>query len=240
MPEADLGDEFLEPEPPIARCARATEILVDHRHRRGRPPQFDRSLSKRVLPRARLMVAFQLRRGRLPHIHDRSPVTVLLGDLLELTHRAPPPPAAASSRASLTATCSWRSGGSVSHTAAGTTVSSLHRATRAVPTSSPPFSPEARRRAPDDAPAPPAPTARPTTATPPGGRPPDRRTQPEPPRQIRPPRRDRPPSCHPAAGTSAPSRPSSVATRAPRARHPAIRPARRPDAPAPAEHRQHE
>ena len=30
MPKADLGDQLLEPEPPIARCARAAEILVDH------------------------------------------------------------------------------------------------------------------------------------------------------------------------------------------------------------------
>jgi hypothetical protein len=44
MAQADLGDELLEPEPPIAAGARAAGVLIDDRDRPRRPAEFDRAL----------------------------------------------------------------------------------------------------------------------------------------------------------------------------------------------------
>ena len=101
---------------------------------RGRPAQLDRALAQRILPRRGLVVALHLPERRLAHIHDRAPAPMRLGDLRRGHSSRSPSTSRASSRASRSVTASWRSGGSVSHTAAGTTASSL-TAARAAPTS---------------------------------------------------------------------------------------------------------
>lgn len=91
MSQPDLRDQLLEPQPPVGRRARAAEVLIEDRHRRRRPAQLDRTLSEPVLARAGLVVALKLRGRRLAHIHHRAPATMRLGDLAQVTHRAPPP-----------------------------------------------------------------------------------------------------------------------------------------------------
>jgi hypothetical protein len=53
MPQADLGHELLEAEPPVTRSPRPAEVLVDHDDRLRRPAQLDGALAQRILPRRR-------------------------------------------------------------------------------------------------------------------------------------------------------------------------------------------
>ena len=175
----------------------------------GRPAQLDRSLAQRVLARARLRVALDLRQRRLAHIHDRAPATVRLGDL----------PSGHSSRSASTSRASSRASRTVTSQLALRRQRLPHRRrhhrllahrqrelSRHRP---PPFSPEApprrgrrarsrasrsrnNRHAAGDATRP----ARGSGSTPP--------------RQIRPARRDRPRRCHPPAGRRSAVSPSSV------------------------------
>jgi hypothetical protein len=94
LSEPDLRNELLEAEPAIAAHARATGVLIDHRHRFARPAKLDRALAQRILTRLGLPVALHLPGRRLAHIHDRAPTPVRFGDLAPIAHRAPPRSAA--------------------------------------------------------------------------------------------------------------------------------------------------
>ena len=145
LAEADLRHELLEPEPAVRRGARPAEVLVDDRDRRGRPPQLDRALAQRVLTRPRLMVALQLRRRRLAHVHDRAPTPMRVGDLRTVTHRARPPSAAPADTPTGASTPP-AAPAAASPTPPPPPAPPRPVPTPAGPTSSPPFSPEARPR----------------------------------------------------------------------------------------------
>jgi hypothetical protein len=87
VPQADIRDQLLEPQPPVGRGARPAGVLIDDHDRRGRPPQLDRPLTQRVLPRGRLDVALKLAGRGLAHIHHRAALAMTLADLLSATHR---------------------------------------------------------------------------------------------------------------------------------------------------------
>jgi len=89
LAEPDLGDQLLEAEAALARCARAASVLVDDGDRLGRPVERERPLAQGVLARLRFQVALELRGRRLAHVDDRPPPPMLLADL-GLAHRAPP------------------------------------------------------------------------------------------------------------------------------------------------------
>ena len=105
MPEPDLGDQLLEPEPPVARGARAAR--GPRRRPRptpaGQPSSTARSRSAYCRAR-RLDVALDLRQRRLAHIHDRAPPPMRLGDLAAAHSSRSASTNRASSRASRTVT----------------------------------------------------------------------------------------------------------------------------------------
>ena len=238
MPEPDLGDQLLEPDPPVACVApdRPVSSSTTVTDPAGQPSSTARSRSA-YCRAADSVLRSTCPQRRLAHIHDRAPPPVLLGDLAALTHRARPPPTARAAARAAPSPRTLALGGSVSHTAAGATVASLDPQRQLPGHRRPPFSPEARARRGRRRPQP----RQPLRQQPPPRR---RRHHPERPGSAR---RTRGRSVHRAGivpalpSTSRQIRTTSrrppSATRAPPARHPAARPAR--DQPHPLRQRIH-
>jgi hypothetical protein len=116
MPHRELGDQPGKPGPRRRVGRRPPQILVDHQHPRGRPPQRRRPFHQPVLQPRRLAVVEHLLAGGLTDIHHRKTITMPTLDLLLVTftqrhhaHRRsrrvptpeqPPPAPAACSRSS--------------------------------------------------------------------------------------------------------------------------------------------
>jgi hypothetical protein len=71
LPQADIGDQLLEPGPTGGLRPRAAQIGVDHHDLMGRPTQHHRPLTQLVLAGKGFGVMNHLRRRRLAHIHIR-------------------------------------------------------------------------------------------------------------------------------------------------------------------------
>src|SRR5262249_10341932 len=141
----DLRDELAKARPARARGARAAGVLVDDGDGLPQPAELDRPLHQRVLARLRLDVALHLDERRLAHVDNRPPTPVLLRDLRPLTHPAPPPKAAP---AGARAPASPPAGAppAASPTPPPARLPPRAARGRAVPTSSPPFTPQAEPR----------------------------------------------------------------------------------------------
>ena len=124
MPEPDLGRELAKPDPGVRPPARHAGVLINHQHRPRGPTKLDRALRQRILPRRRFEMALDLPGRGLPHVDHSATLAMAVGDLREPHSSRASSTIAASRRASITVTVVRTSGGSVSHTAAGTTRSS--------------------------------------------------------------------------------------------------------------------
>jgi hypothetical protein len=83
-PEADLGDQPLEPIARVDTLARPALVLIDHDHLRDAPAERHRALDQLVLALPALSVALDLRHRRLAHVDVRPALQVLT---LDLAHR---------------------------------------------------------------------------------------------------------------------------------------------------------
>ncbi len=78
----DFRQHALEAAAPLGRTAAVPLVFVDHLHRRGGPAERHRTIRQGVLPQRRLSVFEHLLGRRLPHVHNRGPFEMLVGDLL--------------------------------------------------------------------------------------------------------------------------------------------------------------
>ena len=82
LAQPDVGDQLLEPDPPLGLRPGAAQVSVDHHHLVGRPAQRNRTFPQFVLAGKGFGVLDHLRRGGLAHIHVRVPGAMRGGDLV--------------------------------------------------------------------------------------------------------------------------------------------------------------
>jgi hypothetical protein len=80
--QAHVADQLLKSFAVRRRCARVTEVPVDHDDLLDRPAEGRGALSERILTRGALGILDDLPQRRLPHIEIRLATQVAWGDLL--------------------------------------------------------------------------------------------------------------------------------------------------------------